>query len=533
MHATRGERMSGRHRSWTSRGVIGVFGVCLVAGANAPAATQSVTRAEPPVSCESLASLTLPDTKVTRAERVAAGAFTAPAPPPIPVPVDYSRLPPFCRVAATISPTPDSAIKMEIWMPAEGWNGKFVGVGNGGFSGEIWYFAMVEPLSRGYAVAGTDTGHAGGQDDASFAVGHPEKLVDYGWRAVHEMTLKSKAIMARHYGTAATRSFWVGCSSGGRQGLKEAQRFPGDYDAIAAGAPANNWVPLMAYSATVQRLITDPKGGIPPPALNLLKEAAIAACDARDGVTDRVVEDPRSCTFDPATLLCKAASSANCLTAQQVETARAIYAGVANPRTGETILPGPTPGGEPAWFAFSPKAFPIGANYWRDLVMANPNWTVASLDLDRDVARARTLDDKAELTTTHADLRPFFARGGKLLLWHGWTDGLIPAQNTIDYYQSVLRASGSAATASMRLFMLPGVDHCAGGEGTFMMDALGVMDGWVQNGQPPDRIVARRPLQGATQRTRPLCPYPQVARYRGQGSTDDERNFECRPPASR
>jgi feruloyl esterase len=523
--------MTGKHQSWIRR-AIGVFGVCLIGVAGSPAAAQSVVRTGQPVPCENLASLSLPDTRVTRAERVSAGTFKAPASSTVPIRADYTRLPAFCRVAATIAPTPDSAIKMEIWMPVDGWNGKFVGVGNGGFSGEIWYVFMVDPLSRGYAVAGTDTGHEGDGADASFAVGHPEKLVDYAWRAVHEMTLKSKAIIAQHYGTMANRSYWMGCSSGGRQGLKEAQRFPGDYDVISAGAPASHWVPLMAYAAKVQGLITDPSSGIPPPGLNLLKEAAIAACDARDGVTDRVVEDPRSCHFDPGTLQCSAGSSTNCLTARQVETARSIYAGVVNPRTRETIFPGPAPGGEPAWSAFSPKVFPIGANYWRDLVMGNPNWSVASLDFDADVARARTLDT-AELTTTNADLRPFFARGGKLLLWHGWTDGLIPAQSTIDYYQSVLGTTGPDANASMRLFMLPGVDHCADGEGTYMMDALGVMDAWVENKQPPDRIVARRPLQGGTLRTRPLCPYPQVARYRGQGSTDDERNFECRAPAAR
>jgi feruloyl esterase len=431
-------------------------------------------------------------------------------------------------VAATISPAPGSAIKIEVWLPAEGWNGKFVGVGNGGFSGAIFHFAMVDPLRRGYAVAGTDTGHEGGQADASFAIGQPEKLVDFGWRAVHEMTVKSKTIIATHYGTAARRSFWIGCSSGGRQGLKEAQRFPGDYDGISAGAPANNWVPLMAFAARAQRLVADPAGGFTPPQLRLLKEAYIAACDARDGVTDRVVEDPRSCAFDPDKLQCSAGNTTDCLTAQQVETARSMYAGVVNPRTGVSIFPGPTPGGEPAWFAYRPNAFPIGANYWRDLVMGDASWTVASFDIDRDVARALA-QDRAELMTTRPDLKDFFARGGKLLLWHGWTDGLIPAQNSIDYYESVLAASGADARTGMRLFMLPGVDHCFNGEGTYEMDALGVIDAWVESGQPPERIVARRPLQGGARRTRPLCPYPQIARYRGQGSTDDERNFQCTP----
>jgi len=314
--------------------------------------------------------------------------------------------------------------------------------------------------------------------------------------------------------------------------LKEAQRFPGDYDGISAGAPANNWVPLMAYAAKVQRLLTDPATGLTQPQLTLLKEAAIAACDARDGVTDRVIEDPRSCAFDPSTLQCKAGDSANCLTAPQVETVRSIYAGVVNPRTRETLMPGPPPAGELLWFAYRPNAFPIGVNYWRDLVKRDANWNPASLDFDADIARARELDT-AEMTTTNSDLKDFFARGGKLLLWHGWTDGLIPAQNSITYYESVLVTSGAEAKTSMRLFMLPGVDHCNGGEGTYRMDALSVIDAWVESGQAPERIVAQRPLQGGAQRTRPLCPYPRVARYRGQGSTDDERNFECRAPAGR
>ncbi len=217
-------------------------------------------------------TVALPNATITKAERVEAGAFVAPPlPPGPPVSVDYTTLPAFCRVAATASPTPDSAIKFEVWLPVEGWNGKFVAVGNGGFAGMIFYFAMAEPLRRGYAVAGSDTGHEGGQADASFAVGHPEKLVDYAWRAVHEMTVKSKALVTTHYSVPPRRSYWVGCSSGGRQGLKEAQRFPDDFDGISAGAPANNWVPLMAYGAKVQQMIANPTAGLRPPQLALLK----------------------------------------------------------------------------------------------------------------------------------------------------------------------------------------------------------------------------------------------------------------------
>ena len=439
-------------------------------------------------------------------------------------------MPAFCRVAATITPVPDSEIKMEVWLPADGWNGKFVGVGNGGFSGAIWYFSMAEPLQRGYAVAGTNTGHDGDQADASFALGHPERLTDYAWRAVNEMTLAAKAIVAAHYGRNPRHAYWIGCSSGGRQGLKEAQRFPADYDGIVAGAPANNWVPLMAYAVNIQRVITDSAVGLTPRHLSMVKAAAIAACDANDGVTDHVVEDPRRCSFDPATLQCKGTGAQECLTAGQVAAVRSLYAGVANPRTGALLIPGPTPGGEPAWALFSPGVFPIGASYFRDMVMRDASWNLASFDPGRDIARALA-EDRAEITTTKTNLSQFVARGGKLLLWHGWTDAMIPAKNTIEYYDRVRADGGRQAASSVRLFMLPGVDHCSGGEGTYSFDALDTIDAWVDRGQAPERIVARRPLEGGAVRTRPLCPYPQVARYRGTGSTDDERNFVCAMPA--
>jgi feruloyl esterase len=477
--------------------------------------------------CDKLGSLSLSSTTITLAQPVAAGAFTAPKPPPIPIPTGYNRMPAFCRVAATISPVAGSTIKMEVWLPVEGWNGKFVGVGNGGFSGEIWYFAMAEPLIRGYAVASTDTGHEGGQAEATFGIGQPEKLIDFGWRAVHEMTVKSKAIAAAYYGRAARSSLWVGCSSGGRQGLKEAQRFADDYDGISAGAPANNWMPLMVHATRLQRVLTDPAVGFKGPELVRLKEAAIAACDAKDGVTDRVVEDPQSCTFDPAKLQCGSDNSAGCLTPRQVEVVRSVYSGVTV--GGKVLMPGPTPGGEPLWGAFTPNAFPIGANYFRDLVMKDQAWDIATFDLERDIPRAMAAD-VGEFMTTKADLREFFARGGKLMLWHGWTDGMIPAGNTVEYYESALAASGPEAKNAMRLFMLPGVDHCAGGEGPSTFDALAAIDAWVESGKAPERIVVRRQLKGGATRSRPLCPYPQVARYKGTGSTDDESSFECRAP---
>ena len=502
------------------------FGACLALALFVPDPVPAQAVGQPTAtSCENLASLALPYTRITLAQPVAAGAFTA-APPPFGPPPDYRRLPGFCRVTATIAPVPDSEIKIEVWLPVEGWNGKFVGVGNGGFSGDIPHFMMGNPLQSGYAVAATNTGHDGGGADASFAVGHPEKLTDYGWRAVHELTVKAKAIITAHYGRSPRLAYWTGCSSGGRQGLKEAQRFPGDYDGIVAGAPAHNFMPLLAYATHVQRVMTDTAIRLTARHLTLIKSAMLAACDAKDGVTDSMVEDPRRCAFDPASLACDAANAPNCLNPQQLAAVRSLYAGVVNSRAGTTPMPGPTPGGEPAWMAFRPRAFPIGASYFRDIVMRDASWTPAMFDMDRDLARALA-DDPAELMTTKTDLRDYIARGGKLLLWHGWTDALIPARSTIEYYEAVLSASGREASNAVKLFMLPGVDHCAGGEGADMFDALRVIDAWVDQGQAPDRIVAQRPLPGGATRTRALCPYPMIARYRGTGSTDEERNFEC------
>jgi feruloyl esterase len=298
-------------------------------------------------SCESLTSLTLPDTTITSAQPVAAGEFTPPAGGP-PGAMNFKRLPAFCRVSATLAPSKDSDIKIEVWMPASDWNGKFQAVGNGGWSGSIVYPSLGRALSNGYATASTDTGHSGGS--GSFALGHPEKLTDFGYRAVHEMTMKAKAIVAAYYGNGPKRSYWNGCSSGGKQGLKEAQRFPADYDGIVAGAPANYWTHLMFSSMWIARAAHKEEASlIPPRKYALIHKAVLEACDASDGVKDGVLEDPTRCHFDPALLQCKGGDTADCLTAAQVETARAIYAPAKNPRTGQEIYPGLAPGSELGW----------------------------------------------------------------------------------------------------------------------------------------------------------------------------------------
>lgn len=503
-----------------------------VAGLAGPAKAAESKNADP-IACADLSALELPSTTITLAEVVPAGAFVPPVErqlPPTTPPPSYDQLPPFCRVAATVSPVTDSEIRFEVWMPAEGWNGKFVGTGNGGLSGEIFYFSMAGPLERGYAVANTDTGHRGGGADASFAVGHPEKMVDYAWRAVHEMTVKSKDIVTAHYGTPVRLSYWTGCSSGGRQGLVEAQRFPADYDAIAAAAPANDFLPLLAYGLMVQETLTDPSGGLSPPKVLLLKEAALDACDAADGVTDRVVGRPGACDFDPAGLGCETSASSGCLSESEIEAARRIYGGVKSSTTGEQIFPGPEPTSEPEWLAYRPGVFPIGVNYFRDLVFRDPAWDPSTFDFDADLSRALELDG-AKLAATDPDLSEFVERGGKLLLWHGGSDGLIPLDSTIHYYERVLERMGEAAVEdTVRLFLAPGVGHCSGGEGTYQWDPLAELEKWVEQQSTPQRIVASRPLQGGAERTRPLCPYPQVARYTGSGSTDDAESFVCVAP---
>src|SRR5580700_10031691 len=297
--------------------------------------------------CERLIALKLPNTTITFAQMVSAGAFTPQSPFPSPglrggmTIVAAKDLPPFCRVAAVTRPSTDSEIKFEVWMPASNWNGKFIGVGNGGMAGSISYASMAAPLSRGYATSSTDTGHEGPNNDGSYALGHRERVIDFGYRAVHEMTLKAKIIIAAYYGRAPAFSYWNGCSTGGRQALTEAQRFPADYNGIVAGAPANFLTHLQASSIwKAQAIRKNPGGLIPLSKLPLIHNAVVAACDARDGVKDGLLADPRICDFDLKTLECKGKDGPDCLTDAQVTVARAFYSPTVNPRTREQIYPG-------------------------------------------------------------------------------------------------------------------------------------------------------------------------------------------------
>jgi feruloyl esterase len=476
-------------------------------------------------SCESLASMALPNTAITSAAVVDGGAFTPPgANQPL------RDLPAFCRVAATLKPSSDSDIKIEVWMPAPGWNGKFQAVGNGGWAGVISYPAMAAAIRRGYATASTDTGHAGNGGDASFAFNHPEKLVDFAYRAVHEMTVQAKSVINQHYGSAPARSYWNGCSTGGRQGLKEAQKFPADYDGIIAGAPANYMTHLLTHSIWVaQASLKDPASLIPREKYAVVHKAALDACDALDGVKDGVIEDPTRCRFDPKAIQCTGADAPTCLTGPQVEAARKIYAPATNSK-GAVIFPGLEPGSEPGWSGLAGSSpLIIAATYFKYDVFKNPDWDFKTLDFDKDVAMIDKLDDGL-LNATDPNLKPFFSRGGKLLMYHGWTDQLIAPRNSINYYTSVAKAMGGAdkATESIRLFMVPGMAHCAGGDGTSTFDAVAAIEQWVEQKKTPAQIPASHMTSGVADRTRPLCPYPMVAAYKGTGNTNDAANFACK-----
>jgi len=495
-------------------------------------------------TCESLAGLPLPDTTITLTQTVAAGALdihpkyfpaSLPGTPPL------KELPAFCRVAADIRPTKDSDIKIEVWMPLSGWNGKFQSVGNGALSGAIWYPFLAENLSRGYATAGTDTGHEGKPSDITWVVGHPEKVVDSGYRAIHEMTVKAKAIIQAFYGNEPRHSYWSSCSTGGRQGLMEAQRFPGDYDGIIAGAPGNFVTHKLASDIWIEQALFS----IPEEKVRMIHKAVLKACDTLDGVEDGMIEDPTRCHVDPSQLQCKQSDGANCLTTAEVEAARRIYAGPQNPRTGDQIFPGLEPGSEPGWVQYraTPDSEPLGAIYFK-LVLGNPNWDFRTMNFDTDVAFADKRDG-AIVNAVDPNLKPFVSRGGKLILFHGWSDPSAPL-NTINYYNSVVSELGRATVRdSVRLFMIPGQYHC--GDGRWLFDVLGALDNWSEHGKAPDRIVASRygnpegqlvrsiPFQlstwssvlGKVDRTRPLCPYPQIAKYTGHGSTDEAANFVC------
>jgi len=511
------------------------------------ASTAQITAAAPALAltavgtnCEKLAGLTLPDATTITTELVTAGAFTPKSGAPI------TGLPRFCRVMLSAHPAQDSDIRIEIWMPESTWNGRMAGLGSGGYAGSINYGSLGSGVRQGYAVAHTDMGMASPSGKGATAfVDHPERWADWGYRATHEMTLLAKLLVKAYYGSDPKRSYFVGCSTGGEQGVMEAQRFPDDYDGIVSGAPALNRTGvhesiLWTFAATQK----NPASYLPPTKIALLSKAVVRACDALDGVKDGLIADPRKCGFDPAALRCESKDSDSCLTEAQVASAKAIYAGPVDRRTGRQIYPGLSMGSEFAWTSPvpSPKSSAPYAPIFQWVFGSQWDWRTFDFAKDVDTMSAQLA---GTLNANNPDLDAFREHGHKLLLYHGWSDQLVPPQETVNYYDAVVAReaglktnrqpsedAGELIRNSARLFMIPGMAHCSGGPGPGSFDSLSTVVKWVESGVAPDRLIVTAPKSAKSDEPhkRVVCPYPQAAQYRGSGDTDDPSAYQCVAP---
>jgi feruloyl esterase len=418
---------------------------------------------------------------------------------------------------------------MDAWLPLTGWNGQFRGSSPNGLGGVINYNAMGVAITDGFAVAGTDTGHQGG-DTAWMQVA--DKITDFAGRAMHETTVAGKALAAAYYGAAPAHSYMLECGGGSAAALHEVQKYPADYNGVIVGGHAAHltrqifgqlWLWLAAHP--------DGQAVLPAAKLAVLHDAVLAGCDRLDGVKDGLLENPARCAFDPATIQCRSGDGPDCLTAAQVEAARKIYAGPFNPRTKARVWSPLYPGSELDWGFFTETEAPIGiATSALRVILGNPAWDYrkSPLDFDRDVAAADR-SDLAQVNASNPDITQYVRSGGRLILSGGWNNALVPAGAVVDYYSRVQAALGAANTRlGVRLYMVPGMIECNGGPGTDTFDMLRAMRGWVERGQAPAEIVASRVEHGKVVRTRPLCPYPQAATYLGRGSTDEAASFACK-----
>lgn len=494
----------------------------------------SATPSHAATACADLKSLPLPNTTVTTAEFVAAGAFR-PQPGGRGGPEQFADLPAFCRVQATLKPSSDSDIKVELWMPATArWNGKFRGTGNGGLGGgaTVNPAPLASAVRIGYAAAGNNTGHEGG---SAYAIGHPEKIKDFGYRSSHEMTVFSKALIAAYYDSPLKYSVMAESGGGTIAALSAAQRYPEDYGALAVTSMSS----YLSHHTFGQMWIwyathADEASFIPTAKYAVLHQAALKACDADDGLADGIIGTAERCHFDPAVVRCRGADAPDCLTAPQVAAARKIYAGPKNPRTGEQIYSPLYPGSELGWaqLAGGPEPLGIPVDFFRYYVFQDPNWDYKTrrVNFDGDVALA----DRAEVSPVNAvdpDLRKYFARGGKLLLIGGWNDNSVPPNVAVNYYKAVVAKTGEKATReSMRFFMVPGMAHGVGTTGAenFNVDTLALIEQWKQTGQAPNQLVMGHFKDGQEVGRRLVCQYPQIAFYKGSGNAEDPASFECR-----
>ena len=486
------------------------------------------------MACEGLMSLHLEHVTIRDARLAIAKPAGAGAP----------ALPPSCRVMGTSAPTADSDIRFEVAIPVgQAWNGRYLQVGNGGFAGLVPEEDILAGLAAGYATAGTDDGHQSRYGtSASWAMGHPEKIVDFGYRAVKETRDAAREILRAYTGQSAKYAYFTGCSDGGREALMEAQRFPEDFNGIVAGAPANDTTNLLFGMAwTIRALLETPASYIPRAKLTAIEAAALKSCGDADGV----VEDPLACKFDPAVLRCTGAENDQCLTDAQIAALRKIYRGAENPRTGARIEPGFEPGaeGQPGgwddWIVGSAPGeaghavqFLFSSSFFRYMVFADPTYDLGRLSFDGDVA---TTDAKLAsiLNSSATDLGAFKKRGGKLLQYHGWADPVVPPRDSVGYYERVQAAMGDPRDF-YRLFMAPGMLHCDGGPGPNVAPTLATIAAWVEAGAAPDRVVATKLAgdnpAGAVVRTKPLCPYPQMAKWDEKGDRKRAESYRCEAP---
>jgi feruloyl esterase len=483
-----------------------------------------------------MTGFSMPDIRVTLAQPIAAGAFTAPARGgPAGRGPQFGDLPAFCRVQATLKPTADSDIRMELWLPVESsWNGKFRGTGNGGLGGGTGANPnqLAGGVRLGYATAGNNTGHEG---DSSYALDHPERIKDFGYRAAHEMAVTSKAMIKAYYGRDAKLSYIAEGGGGTIAALSAAQRYPEDYDIIAVTGMSSyltrhTFGQMWIWQATHK----DAASFIPPDKYSVLHSGALAACDALDGLKDGIIGDVPRCRFDPAVTLCKGGDAPTCLTAPQVEAARKIYAGPKNPRTGEEIYSPLYPGSEPGWAQLAGGDQPLGipVEFFKYYVFRDPAWDYKArpVNFDSDVA-ASNRPEIQPVNAVDPDLGRFFARGGKLLLVDGWADTAVPPKVAINYYNAVVKKLGARTVKeSMRFFMVPGMGHGPGTTGAenFNFDALGLIEQWKEHGKAPDELIVSHFRSGVEVGRRLVCRYPQVAMYKGSGDQEDPQSYTCK-----
>ena len=454
-----------------------------------------------------------------------AGEFRAPATGPFIPPA--ITLPAHCSVRIFTPTSSDSGVTSEFWLPdAASWNGKLLGTGNGGYSSALSYLQMAEGLQRGFAVGGSDTGHEG--DGLAFGIGHPEKIRDWAYRSTHVLAEDAKAVIAALYAKAPAHAYFAGCSTGGQQALSEAQRYPDDFDGIVAGDPGNDRI-LLNADFIESWLVTHPANGpsFPASKLAMLSKAVIVACDKQDGLADEIIGDPRKCSFDPHTLLCTAsADTTSCLTDSEVSMVQALYDGPVHKADGQSIFPGWPRGSEAGWgsYLISPVK-PVRMEFWSDWVFAGTDFDMRTVNAPAAVASARRKFPYVE--AVDPDLRPFRQKGGKLLLYHGWADAVVPPEDTIGYYERVKHLLGAETGDTVRLFMVPGMAHCAGGPGATTFDTVGALDQWVTGAAAPDSIPAAHWSNGKPVFERPLCAFPKIAQWNGKTDPAKASSFRC------